>query len=427
VAEERGWRPGPRIYNLFPLLAGPMPRWALHLGRARRLGFDWVFVNSFAYAGYSGSLYSIKDHFRIDPRLLDPTGGASRKQLEQVVETAEGLALRLMTDLVLNHTAFDSPLVTEHPDWYRRGADGKPVHPGAKDGDRWVSWDDLLEIDNAASPDRDRLWEYWVKVAEHYVTLGFTGFRCDAAYKVPSELWRALIGRVKQSRPDILFFAESLGCPVEDTVRLAQAGFDFVFNSSRWWNFEEPWCLEEYRRTAPYAPSISFPESHDTERLATELDGDQGAVKMRYAFAALFSTGVMMPIGFEYGFRRRLDVVNTRPEDWESPGGDLSDFITSVNRVKASHRVFNEEGPVDLASTGNPLVFAFVKSTIDGKERALVVLNRDRHHSQVCDLGWLTGFAVADISPEQPLEHTLDFQICSLKPSGVHVLYARGA
>ena len=37
-----------------------------------------------------------------------------------------------MMDLVINHTAFDSPLVTEHPDWYKRGADGKPLHPSAR-------------------------------------------------------------------------------------------------------------------------------------------------------------------------------------------------------------------------------------------------------------------------------------------------------
>ena len=65
--------------------------------------------------------------------------------------------------------------------------------------------------------------------------------------------------------------------------------------------------------------SVSFAESHDTERLASELDGDEQAVKMRYAFSALFSSGVMMPIGFEFGFRRRLDVVKTTPEDWEQP------------------------------------------------------------------------------------------------------------
>ncbi|MCS6927579.1 MAG: alpha-amylase family glycosyl hydrolase, partial [Candidatus Binatia bacterium] len=338
------WVAGPRIYNLFPLLVGPLPRWTPHLERARRLGFNWVFVNPFHYAGYSGSLYAIKDYYAIDPRLVDPVAGPPAAQLEQMIRTAHELGLKLMMDLVINHTAFDSPLVTEHPDWYKRGVDGKPLHPSAKEGDRTVVWGDLYEIDNAASPDRANLWAYWLTLIEHYASLGFQGFRCDAAYKVPVALWQFLFERVRRSHPGTTFFAELLGCPFDEVLRLARAGFDFIFNSSKWWDFTAPWCLEQYRQTAPLVPSISFPESHDTERLATELHGDQAAVKLRYAFAALFSTGVMIPIGFEYGFRRRLDVVKTRPEDWEQPQWDMSDFITRVNRLKESRRVFNEEG-----------------------------------------------------------------------------------
>src|SRR3546814_19111994 len=65
--------------------------------------------------------------------------------------------------------------------------------------------------------------------------------------------------------------------------------------------------------------------------------------RQRYLFAAAFSTGVMMPIGYEFGFRRKPDVVGTRPEDWEDPKFDLSDFIAEVNRTKASLPVRSEE------------------------------------------------------------------------------------
>ena len=55
--------PGPRIYNLFPRLVGSMDRWPEHLPRIRELGFDWVYVNPWHYAGYSGSLYAVKDYY----------------------------------------------------------------------------------------------------------------------------------------------------------------------------------------------------------------------------------------------------------------------------------------------------------------------------------------------------------------------------
>ena len=383
---------GPRIYNLFPLLAGPLPRWQAHLERIRSLGFDWVFINPIHLAGYSGSLYAIKDHTAIDPRFIDPTAGDPQMQLREMLAIAKTLGLRVLSDFVINHTAFDCVLVTQHPDWYKRGANGKPVHPGAKEGNHWVTWGDLFEIDNASSPDRGALWHYWLRLAQSYLDSGFSGFRCDAAYKVPAALWQFLFHHVKQTHPEAVFFAESLGCPAAETVQLAQLGFDFIFNSSKWWDFTEPWCLEQYRQTAPIVPSISFPESHDTERLATELGGNQAAVKQRYAFAALFSTGVMMPMGFEYGFRRRLDVVKTTPNDWETPLWDLCDYITRVNGLKAARRVFNEEGTIASLAVGNPHIMALVKSTGDKAESAILILNKDLRNTQFCDLGrWPSG------------------------------------
>jgi len=65
-----------------------------------------------------------------------------------------------MMDLVINHTAFESPLIREHPDWFRRDAQRQIVHPGAKDGKRRVVWRDLAEADNAGSAAREALWAY---------------------------------------------------------------------------------------------------------------------------------------------------------------------------------------------------------------------------------------------------------------------------
>jgi starch synthase (maltosyl-transferring) len=428
--DRSGTAEGPRIYNLFPLLAGPMPRWGAHIERARRMEFNWIFINPIQQSGYSESLYSIKDHYAVDARMLDPAGEPPHRQVQAMVATVRDAGLSLMIDLVINHTAFDSPLVSAHPQWYRRGPDGTPVHPGARDGDRLVTWGDLYEIDNAASPDRERLWRYWIDLAKACVAAGFNGLRCDAAYKVPAELWRRLIGEVKQAAPNAIFCAESLGCPFEDTLKLGRAGFDFIFNSSKWWDFTASWCLDQYRQSSAIVRSISFAESHDTERLAAELDGDREAVKMRYAFSAFFSSGVMMPIGFEYGFRRRLSVVKTRPEDWEQPAWDLTEYIASVNRVKKSCRALNEEGLLNVIDLRNPALFAFLKSSHDRAERVLIILNRDCRYPQTGDaarLGPLFSGAksVEDLSPEQPLGPLSGAAPLRLSPSGVAVLRAR--
>ena len=368
---------GPRIYNLFPLLAGPLPGWRPHLERAAAMGFTWIFVNAFHQAGYSGSLYSVKDYYTIDARLVNGSAPPG-EQLAAMLREASGLGLSVMMDLVINHTAFDSPLIGEHPAWFRRDDKGRIVHPGAKAGKRRVVWRDLAEVDNAGSPEREALWAYWRSLALQYAGMGFRGFRCDAAYQVPEALWRDVIGAVKAQYPDTLFLAETLGCTPAQTLNTARAGFDFIFNSSKWWDFREPWCLEQYAITAPVVPSIGFPESHDTPRLAAELDGDRAAVLQRYAFAAVFSTGVMMPIGFEYGFRKRLHVVRTTPQDWEAPTWDLTGAIGVIHRTKAAVRALNEEGPIAPVALGDDRCVGFRKQTRDTTEAVLVVLNADR-------------------------------------------------
>jgi starch synthase (maltosyl-transferring) len=341
------------------------------------MGFTWIFTNAFHQAGYSGSLYSVKDHYTIDARLV-AGGEPPVDQLAGMLRDASGLGLSVMMDLVVNHTAFDSPLIREHPAWFRRDATGSIVHPGAKDGKRRVVWRDLAEVDNAGSPDRESLWAYWRRLALHYAAMGFRGFRCDAAYQVPDALWRDVIGAVKAACPDALFLAETLGCTPEQTLATARAGFDFIFNSGKWWDFREPWCLEQYAVTAPVVPSVGFPESHDTPRLAADLDGDRAAVLQRYAFAATFSTGVMMPMGFEYGFRKRLHVVRTTPQDWEEPAWDLTAAIRAIHTTKAALRTLNEEGPVSSVPLGDDRCLGLRKRTRDTRETALLLVNTDR-------------------------------------------------
>ncbi len=422
----------PIIYNLFPRLAGPFKQWTPHLKRAAEMHFNWIYLNPIQMPGFSGSMYSIKDYYQIDPRYLARHSKYSpEEQFRRVVEQAHRAGLRVMLDLVINHTAIDSVLVEAHPEWYKRDENGRIVNPRALDGERVVVWGDLAEIDNLNSPDRENLWAYWERLVAHYLELGIDGFRCDAAYQVPAELWERLIRSAKRLNPEVRFFAESLGCPFSEVLKLAQAGFDFLFNSSKYWNFSDPWALEQYEQNRLQgAPSVSFPESHDTERLASELQGNWPAVKMRYAFAAVFSTGVMMPIGFEFGFRKKLHVVETTPEDWEEPAIDLRDFIARCNRLKLTYPVFGEEGPIEPINQSNPAVLVLKKTSGDGQMSGLIVLNKDPHQHQPVQLSNLPELLnnpreLRDVSPEYARDFVPPFFDYHLRPAQIILLVGK--
>lgn len=132
-------------------------------------------------------------------------------------------------------------------------------------------------------------------------------------------------------------------------------------------------------------------------------------MKQRYLFAALFSAGIMSPIGFEHGFRRRLDVVNTRPEDWEGTNLDLTDFIAEVNRIKDRFPVFQQEGPIERLHHSNPAILLLRKGSDTGRDTALLALNKDpwnHQHLRIDDICQVARAAdpMLDVSPESPLD-----------------------
>jgi starch synthase (maltosyl-transferring) len=397
------------IYNLFPLLAGKFSDWERHFARASEMGFNWVFVNPIQQPGRSGSLYSIADYFGFNPVLIDHKSQRTpQQQAKEAIRMAKSLGLRCMVDLVINHCSCDAGLVKAHPEWFVWASRGHVAHPFCDENGKKVVWKDLARFDHKHTRDKEGLFHFFLDVVQFLIELGFKGFRCDAAYQVPKGLWKRLIHETKKRYPDVIFFAETLGCQPDQTRETARAGFDYIFNSSKWWDFKSHWLMKQYALTREIAPSISFPESHDTVRLSEELHGNIEGLKQRYLFSALFSAGVTMPIGFEFGFRKKLHVVKTRPSDWETTDVDLTSFIKKVNRIKAEHAVFQEDAPTEMINHGNPNVLIMWKASTKTQEEALLILNKDTDHEQhfyAEDLHEFVqaGAPLVDLSPEYPV------------------------
>lgn len=423
------------IYNLFPLLAGTFSDWPQHIERAAQMGFNWIFVNPIQLPGASGSLYAIADYFALNPLLVEsPNRKSADDQVKEVIRGAEQLGLKMMVDLVINHCAADSELLDTHPEWFVWESGNRVAHPFCKEDGRKVEWKDLAQFDHKNSRDREGLFRFFLDIIRYLIDLGFKGFRCDAAYQLPGSLWERLIKETRKIAPETVFFAETLGCTPDLTRKTARAGFDYIFNSSKWWDFKANWLMKQYALTRDIAPSISFPESHDTVRLCEEFDGNVAGLKQRYLFAALFSAGVMAPIGFEFGFRKKPHVVKTRPDDWETTDIDLTSFITRVNRIKAEHPLFLTDSPAEILHHDNPQVLLMWKGATDaGQEEALLILNKDIHQRQSFHADNLQEFVQSrapfvDWSPEDPLDYISAPFNYELQPGqGIVLLTARDA
>ncbi len=379
---------GLRIYNLFPTLAGSVDAWSKHLDRIAGMGFNWIFLNPIHQTGGSGSLYAVKDYYALNPLFQGKSKKPADKLVSGFLKAAEKRGIGVMMDLVINHTGNNSVLADQHPNWFVREPDGSLAAPFALDpGDpsKKTVWGDLAEIDYRERPERQEIIDYFAELVRHSIDLGFRGFRCDAAYKVPNAVWRALIDAGRKVEESTVFAAENLGSMEEEVEAMRGAGFDYLFNSAKWWDYRQPWLLKQYEKFRSIAPSVAFPETHDTDRLVADLvaAGVAGkkAIEWRcrqaYLFSAIFSSGVMIPIGYEFGFRKKLHVVQTRPDDWEEQLFDLSTFIGEVNRMKAQVPVLNEEGPQKRIFMSDERVVCLLRRRMRGSDWCVSFLNSD--------------------------------------------------
>jgi len=370
----------PVIYNLFPRHFKYIDEWESQLEHIREMQFNAVFVNPFHETGFSGSLYAIKDYYKLNPLFLRKgQSAADFSVLQKFVDRCRDEKLDLIMDLVINHTAVDSILTKSNPKWYRHDESGNLVSPYAIDpgnpGNVTV-WGDLAIIENEHTSDRQGLWAYWDSLISYFQKMGILGFRCDAAYQVPAPLWSFLISAAKKRYPQTKFYAETLGCKLSQIEALSTVGFDYLFNSSKWWNFDQAWALEQHETNGRIAPSVGFPESHDTERCASNPPGTECVQKFRYAFAALFSEGVMVTMGFEYGAVTRMDVVRGTPDDVDKKRFDISNWIKEINLLKTDIPVLCEEG-VWSAMNDYSLPFLFLKkSSRFGNRPVYVCINK---------------------------------------------------
>src|SRR4051794_28875578 len=431
-----------RVYDLYPLLAGPIYTWREHLPRIAGMGVDWGYVNAFWTPRASGSIYPIADPLELHPLVRGESHESASDLVRGFVEAAREHGLKVMLDLVVPHVAREARLVQERPDWFR-WQDGQPAAPvlaNPTDPRHPRHMSDLAELELG----RRELWptqaEHFLGFIRHYLELGVAGFRCSSAYKVPPELWRWLIGAARDTHKDAVFLAAALGCSFDQVRPLAGCGFDLIFDSSCWWDFHAHWFLDQNDELRRIAPTVAFPEDHNTPRLAERFDvegPDETArlYRARYLSALAVASGVLIPMGYEYGFRRRLDPVRTTPEDWHAQRAqaeiDLTGFLAEANAFKRDTTVLGTAGPLRRVSAPNGRVVGLLRldagSTLAAGSEALTLVNPDLARPDGIGLGPLltaAGGRIAAFADQTPGVPPLPFvagTTLTLDPLGVRL------
>ena len=335
------------------------------LKRIRALGVDviWLMpihpVGEACRKGSLGSPYAVRDY-----RAVNPEFGAL-EDFVSLCEDIHDLGMKVIIDVVYNHTAPDSVLARTHPEWFYHRPDGSF-------GNRVGDWTDIIDLDYGQSG----LWDYQIETLKYWARW-VDGFRCDVAPLVPLEFWLRARREVAAVRPGCLWLAETVE---RDFVRFLRGrGMTALSDAEAFQAFDV--CYEydvypEYMRwlrgeiaLADYAGALAlqdviypdnyvklrFLENHDRPR-AAHLFPDPRTRRNHTAFS-FFSRGMaLLYNGQETGCAHRPDLFDPDPIDWRS-GEDISPFIARLAALK--RHPLMAEGSYTLSAYGQALLAGY--------------------------------------------------------------------
>jgi starch synthase (maltosyl-transferring) len=265
-------------------------------------------------------------------------------------------------------------------------------------------YEDIYPFD-FESEDWRALWEELKDVFVFWMRQGVRAFRVDNPHTKPFAFWEWLIGEVKREDPHVLFLSEAFTRP-KVMYRLAKVGFTQSYTYFAWRNTKPELIgyLTELTRTGAvefFRPSF-WPNTPDilTEYLQSGL---RTAFAVRFVLAATLgaSYGIYGPafelmehVPREPGSEEYRDSEKYEIRTWDLERADsLAPLVARVNRIRRENPALQEDRGLRFHGVANDQLLAYSKSTEDGSNRVLAIVNLDPRNAQS---GW-TDLALAEL------------------------------
>lgn len=305
-----------------------------------------------------------------------------------LVQRAREYGLEVAMDIAFQASG-DHPYLKEHPEWFRRRPDGTiqyAENPPKK-------YQDIYPFDFECAAWRE-LWEELKSVFIYWCEQGVRIFRVDNPHTKPFAFWQWVIPEVKRAYPEAIFLAEAFTRP-KMLYRLAKAGFTQSYNYFPWRN--NRWELTEYlteltkTEVREYCGPNLWPNTPDILPEYLQFDG-QAAFIIRLVVAATLgpSYGIygaafelMDKTPLARGKEEYLNSEKFEIKQWDINRSDsLAPLIGRVNRIRRENPAFHANFNLRFHNAENDQILAFTKSTEDGNNQVLVVVNLDPHYRQ---------------------------------------------
>jgi glycosidase len=371
------------------------------LPRLQALGVDIIWLMPIHEIGVEnrkgtlGSPYSVRDYYSVNAEF------GTLDDLRAFIDEAHRLDMHVILDWVANHTAWDNPLVSEHPDWYERDWKGD-FHPTP-----WWDWSDIIDLNY----DQPGLRRYMTEAMVYWVReVGVDGFRADVAGYVPLDFWENARRELERVKP-VFMLAEWDQRDVH--ARAFDATYSWGWNNAMhdiamgranvgalfgyYSGNESAWPADAYR--------MVYTSNHDQNAWeATEFERFGPAVE---AAIVLSFVGEGIPSiynGQEAGNAERLEFFEREPIQWrEHPHGELlRRLIALKHETRALWNGAAGARMVPVINSAPERVLSFVRINDEGGvfavfnfsgQRQEVTFTEGPHHGAYADFA--TGAAAS--------------------------------
>lgn len=197
---SQDWVKDAIIYEIYPRQysqKGDFNSITADLDRLKNLGVTvlWLMpihpIGKLKAKGSVGSPYAVQDFYAIN------TDYGTKDDLKRLVNEAHKRGLKVIIDIVANHTSWDSVMMKTKG--FHTTNDKGEIIPPVPD------WADVADL-NYENPE---LRKYMIEMLKTWIRdYDLDGFRCDVAGFVPTDFWETARAEVDKIKPDTIWLAE---------------------------------------------------------------------------------------------------------------------------------------------------------------------------------------------------------------------------
>lgn len=183
------------------------------LDRLQGLGLEVVVLDPIHPRGgvsptdtFTAHPYSVQDHLGVAAEIGGPAA------FDRFLAAAHDRGIRVVLDMVLNHGAVDHVMMVDHPEYFARDAEGNLTR-------KIPTWRSIVDF----AHDDPAVRGYHEQILKTWQARGVDGFRFLHANLQDHEYWRAVLGGMKRSHPEVYLLADA------KNPALLEAGFDGIY------------------------------------------------------------------------------------------------------------------------------------------------------------------------------------------------------